>query len=235
VTTAVRAVLAALAEGWRYGLLVASRSAALPPGPLAFDDVLVALVGLLAPVAALATGVLFLWWLHLARERAAAVSGTRPSRRTWAVVLGSVLPGPDLTVPGAALTEVEHAASGLPADRRPRPSPPVRRWWLAWDVSVVLGVAALLRGLGTSTQAMADAVLLHALADVAAAVAALATLRVVVHLTELLAPDLRPAGREAVVAVGPGPATTPEKGSAAGEHRVAAGGERGGGVGAEVG
>jgi hypothetical protein len=231
-TTAVLAGIAALAEAWRYGLLVASRSEALAPGPLAFSDALVTLIGLLAPVAAVATGALFLRWLHLARERAAVISGTRPARRTWAVVLGSVLPGPNLTVPGAALTEVEHAASDLPPDARPRPTRPVRCWWLAWDASVVLGVAAVLRGLGESTQAMADAVLLHALADVAAAVAAVATIRVVTHLTELVAPELRP-GREAVLAVGP--AVRSEEDSGPAEHRVAAGGGRGGGVGAEVG
>lgn len=229
--TAVLAGIAAPAEAWRYGLLVASRSQALAPGPLAFSDVLVTLVGLLAPAAALATGALFLWWLHLGRGIAAAISGTRPSRRMWAVVLGSVLPGVNLTVPGAALAEVEHAASDLPADARPRPSRPVWRWWLAWDASVVLGAAAVLRGLGGSTQAMADAVLLHAISDVAAAVAAVATIGVVTHLTGLLAPQLRPAGREAVLAVEPRPA----EGSGPAEDGVAAGGGRSGGVGAEVG
>lgn len=224
--TAVLAGIAALAEAWRYGLLVASRNSALSAGPLAFSDALVTLVGLLAPVMALATGAQFLLWLHRARGLAATISGTRPARRTWAVVLGSVLPGPNLTVPGAALAEVEHAASGQPATARPRPSTPVRRWWIAWDASVVLGVLAVLRGLGDSTQALADAVLLHAVADVAAAVAALATVVVVAHLTELLAPELRPAGREAVLGVsGPGSA----------EDGVAAGGGRGGGVGAEIG
>jgi len=227
MTTAVLAGIAALAEMWRYGLLVASRSEALSSGPLAFSDALVTLVGLLAPVAALATGALFLRWLLLARGIAAAISGTRPARRDWAVVLGSVLPGPNLTVPGAALTEVEHAASGRPADECPRPSRPVRQWWVAWAASVVLGVAAVLRGLGASTQALADAVLLHALADVAAAVVALVTIRVVTDLTELLAPALRTAGREAVLAVGAV--------SAPAEDRVAAGGGRSGGVGTEVG
>jgi hypothetical protein len=224
--TAVLAGIAALAEAWRYGLLVASRSSALSAGPLAFSDALVTLVGLLAPVMALATGAQFLLWLHRARGLAAAISGTRPARRTWAVVAGSILPGPNLTVPGAALAEVEHTASGEPATARPRPSRPVRRWWIAWDVSVVLGVLAVLRGLGDSTQALADAVLLHAVADIAAAVAALATVLVVAHLTELLAPELRPAGREAVLGV---------SGPDSAEDGVAAGGGRGGGVGAEVG
>jgi hypothetical protein len=93
----------------------------------------------------------------------------------------------------------------------------------------VLGVLAVLRGLGDSTQALADAVVLHAVADVAAALAALATVVVVAHLTELLAPELRPAGREAVLGVSG--ATPP----ASAEDGVAAGGGRGGGVGAEVG
>ncbi|CAA9242102.1 MAG: hypothetical protein AVDCRST_MAG54-1550, partial [uncultured Actinomycetospora sp.] len=229
--TAVLACIAELAEAWRYGLLVASRSAALSAGPLAFSDALVTLVGLLAPLMALATGAQFLLWLHRARGLAATISGTRPARRTWAVVLGSVLPGPNLTVPGAALAEVEHAASGEPATARPRPSTPVRRWWIAWDASVVLGVLAVLRGLGDSTQALADAALLDAVADVAAAVAALATVVVVAHLTELLAPELRPAGREAVLGVA-GPDSAPERSA---EDGVAAGGGRGGGVGAEVG
>lgn len=231
MTTAILAGIAALAELWRYGLLVASRSEALSSGPLAFSDALVTLVGLLTPVAALATGALFLRWLLLARGIAATISGTRPARRDWAVVLGSVLPGPNLTVPGAALTEVEHAASGRPADERPRPSRPVRQWWLAWAASVVLGVVAVLRGLGESTQALADAVLLHAVADVAAAVAVLVTVRVVTDLTELLAPALRPAGRDSVLAVG-APAAP---GSAPAEDRVAAGGGGSGGVGTEVG
>ncbi|GAA4868150.1 DUF4328 domain-containing protein [Actinomycetospora straminea] len=231
--TAVLAGLGALAEAVRYGLLVASRSSALPSGPVTASDALVALFGVLAPAAALATGVLFLWWLHQARGIGATLSGTRPARRFRAVVVGSVLPGPNLTVPGSALTELEHAASGLPRDERPRPSAPVRRWWVAWDASVVLGVAAVLRGLGASTQALADSVLLHAIADVAAAVAALATVRVVTHLTELLAPELRSAGREAVLGVGP--ARSPGSVPAAAEDGDAAGGGRGGGVGAEVG
>ena len=230
MTTAVLAGIAALAEAWRYGLLVVSRSSAVSSGPLAVDDALVTLLGLLAPVAALATGVTFLWWLVNAREIAASISGTRPARSTWTVVVGSIVPGPNLTIPGAALTEVEHAASGRPAGTTPRPSRPVARWWIAWAVSVVLGVLAVMRGLGSSTQAMADAVALHALADVAAAVAAVATVRVVAHLTELLAPQLRPAGREALVGF------SVAGGSGAGvEGGVAAGGGRGGRVGAGAG
>jgi hypothetical protein len=209
LTTAVLAGIAAVAEGWRYALLVASRSEALSPGPLAFSDALVTLVGLLAPATALATGVTFLWWLCRGREIAATISGTRPARRTWAVVVGSVVPGPNLTVPGSALAEVEHAASGMPANATPRPSVPVARWWAAWAVSIVLGIVAVLRGLGGSTQALADAVVLHGLADLAAAVTALLTVTVVAHLTELLAPELRTRSRAHVVRVTQGSQAPP--------------------------
>lgn len=201
--TAVLAMVAALAEGWRYVLLLLSRSGALSPTPLAFSDTLVALAGLLTPISALATGVVFLRWLVRGREIASAISGTEPARSTLTVVLGSVLPGPNLTVPGAALAEMEHVASGLPTDRRPRPSLPVGRWWAAWAASVVLGWLAVLRGWSGSTQALADAVLLHGLVDVATVVAALMTIRVVEHLTALLAPELRAAGRDHVLAIRP--------------------------------
>ena len=114
-----------------------------------------------------------------------------------------MLPGSNLTVPGAALAEMEHAASGHPSDRRPRPSRPVGQWWAAWSASVLLSWLAVLRGLSGSTQALADSVLLHGLVDVATVVAAVATVRVVEHLTELLAPELRPRGRDEVVAIRP--------------------------------
>lgn len=202
LTTATLAVIAGVAEGWRYVLLLVSRSAALSAGPLAFSDALVTLAGLLTPVAALATGLVFLRWLMTARDVVADESGTVPSRSRSAVIIGTVLPPTTLTVPGSALTELEHAASGRPADERPRPSRPVARWWAAWAASVVLGLLAVLRGLGQGTQALADAVLLHGLADLVAAVTAVLTVWMVEHLTELIAPELRATGRETVVRVG---------------------------------
>lgn len=201
--TGMLAGVAAVAEAWRYGLLLASRGQALSEWPLAFSDALVTLAGLLTPVAAVATGVAFLRWLVRGRRIAADLSGTDPARSTRTVVIGSILPGPNLTVPGSALTEMEHAASGFPPDRRPRPSRPVARWWIAWACSVLLGLLAVLRGLGDSTQALADSVVLHGLTDVAAALTALGTIRMVDHLTELLAPEIRTSGRDHVLAVRP--------------------------------
>ena len=199
-TTALLAVLAAGGEAWRYGLLLASRSEALDATALDWSDAVVTLTGLLAPVAALATGVVFVGWLLRARERAATLSGTRPVRSTTAVVAGTLLPPATLAVPGAVLAEIEHAGSGRPSAERPRPSRPVALWWAGWVASVVLGLVVVLHGaLASSTQALADGVVLHGVADLLAAATAVLTVRVVDHLTALLAPELRTRGRAWVV------------------------------------
>lgn len=209
-TTAVLAVIAAFAEGWRYALLLASRTHALTAEPLAWSDAVVTLVGLLAPVAALATGVVGLRWLLLARGIAADASRTRPSRSSTAIVVGALVPVTTLVVPGAVLAEIEHAASGRPADERPRPSLPVAQWWAVWAASVLVGLVTVARGFDDSTQALADGVVLHGVVDLLAAATALLTVRVTAHLTELLAPELRPRGRSWVVRVGtPRTAETP--------------------------
>jgi hypothetical protein len=199
VTTALLAGLAAAGEVFRYVLLVLSRDRALSGVALGWSDALVTLFGLLAPVAALATGVVFLRWLLAARDLAAQESGTRPWRSTRVLVLGCVLPPFTLTVPGATLAEIEHAGSGRGSDERPAPSRPVVVWWACWAVGVVLGLVTVAHGFATSTQALADGVLLHAVVDALAVVTAWATVRVVAHLTELLAPVLRVSGRTWVV------------------------------------
>jgi hypothetical protein len=199
VTTGLLAGIAAAGEVFRYVLLVLSRDRALSGVALGWSDAVVTLFGLLAPVAAVATGVVFLRWLLAARDLAADDSGTRPWRSTRLLLLGCVLPPFTLTVPGATLAEIEHAASGLDPARRPIPSRPVLTWWVSWAVGVVLGFVTVVHGFWSSTQALADGVVLHALVDVAAVVTAWATVRVVAHLTELLAPVLRPGGRTWVV------------------------------------
>ncbi len=199
VTTGLLAGVAAAGEVFRYVLLVLSRDRALSGVALGWSDVLVTLFGLLAPVAALATGVVFLRWLLAARGLAAEESGTRPWRSTRLLVLGCVLPPFTLTVPGATLAEIEHAAAGSDPATRPTPSRPVLVWWVSWAVGVVLGLVTVVHGFWTSTQALADGVVLHALVDVVAVVTAWTTIRVVAHLTELLAPVLRPSGRTWVV------------------------------------
>lgn len=200
VTTALLAGIAALGEVLRYVLLLVSRDRALPGVLLGWSDAIVGIFGWLAPAAALATAVVFLRWLLLARTIAADVSATRPWRSTRLLLLGCVLPPFTLTVPGSTLAEIEHAASGLDPDDRPVPSRPVRTWWVAWAAGVLLGLATVVQGNASSTQALADGVVLHFWVDVVAVMTCWLTIRVVEHLTELLAPVLRASGRSYVVA-----------------------------------
>lgn len=200
VTTALLCGVAALGEAFRYVLLLLSRDRALSGVVLGWSDAIVGIFGLLAPAAALATGVVFLRWLLVARDLAADASGTRPWRSVRMLLVGCVVPPLTLTVPGATLAEIEHAASGAPAERRPTPSRPVLAWWAAWVAGVVLGLVTLVQGFGDSTQALADGVVLHFWCDVLAVVVALLTVRVTAYLTELLAPVLRESGRSYVVA-----------------------------------
>lgn len=198
-TTALLAGIAALGEVSRYVLLVVSRDRAVSGVALGWSDAVVTLFGLLAPVAAVATGVVFLRWLLIARGLAAEVSGTRPWRSVGVLLAGCVLPPFTLTVPGATLAEIEHAAAGRPATARPVPSRPVALWWAVWAGGVLLALATVVHGFSRSTQALADGVVLHALVDATAVVTAWLTVRVVDHLTELLVPVLRDSGRAWVV------------------------------------
>jgi hypothetical protein len=200
VTTALLCGIAALGEAFRYVLLLLSRDRALSGVLLGWSDAIVGIFGLLAPAAALATGVVFLRWLLTARDLAADASGTRPWRSVRMLLVGCVVPPLTLTVPGATLAEIEHAASGAPADGRPTPSRPVLAWWVAWAAGVVLGLVTVVQGFAQSTQALADGVVLHFWCDVLAVLVALLTVRVTAHLTELLAPVLRESGRRYVVA-----------------------------------
>ncbi|HZG91800.1 MAG TPA: DUF4328 domain-containing protein [Pseudonocardia sp.] len=201
-STAAVALLAAAAEVWRYALLVASRDGALAAATVAASDALVASAGSVAPVlAVLAGGLLVLWSVRAARG-AAALAGVRPSRSTRAVVLGWLVPGLNLAVPGSVLAEIEHAALRLPPDRRPRPSALLLAWWVAWAAGGVLAVVVLLWSLRTGVQARADGVLLHAVLDLLAAGTAGLTAVLISRLTRLLAPPR--TRREILVSVAHG-------------------------------
>jgi hypothetical protein len=119
-------------------------------------------------------------------------------------VAGWVVPGPNLTVPGALLAEIEHTALGRPPARRPRPSRLLVVWWALWVTGIGLAVVVLLWSLREGVQARADGVVLHAVADALAAVTAGVTAVVVVRLTRLLGPAVA-RRRELLVRVGKKP------------------------------
>lgn len=198
--TAAVAVVAAGAEGWRYTLLLASRTEALPAGVVAASDALVSSAGLIAPVLTVLAGLLVVAWTARAMQAAADGAGVRPARSTRAVVLGWLVPGLNLTVPGSVLAEIEHAALGRPPGTRPCPSRLLLTWWVLWVGGVLLATLVALWSLRDGVQALADGVVLHALLDLLAATTAAVTAVVVARLTRLLAP-VRPAPREVLMAV----------------------------------
>ncbi|MGE3661039.1 MAG: DUF4328 domain-containing protein [Pseudonocardia sp.] len=205
-STAAVAVAAAVAEAWRYGLLLVSRTGALSAGIVAASDALVAAAGSLAPTLGALAGLLLVIWTVRVAQAAAAIAGVRPTRTPRMIVAGWLVPGLNLAVPGSVLAEAEHAALRRPADERPRPSRLVLLWWLLWAGGVVFATVVLLWSLREGVQARADGVVLHALLDLLAALTAGVTAVLVTRFTRLVGP-VRVRSREIVVALGPHPQT----------------------------
>jgi Domain of unknown function (DUF4328) len=112
--TVAVALLAAGAEVWRYVLLLASRTDALSAGVVAASDALVAAAGWVAPIVAALAGVGLAQWTVRATRAAADQAGVRPSRSPRSLVLGWLIPGMNLSLPGSALAEIEHNARARP-------------------------------------------------------------------------------------------------------------------------
>jgi len=198
--TATVAAVAAGAELWRYVLLLASRSDALPAGLVAASDALVTSAATVAPILTVLAGALLVVWSVRASRAAGEFAGVVPARSTRAIVAGWLLPVVNLSVPGSVLAEIEHAALARPPEQRPRPSPLLTTWWVLWVADVVLFVIVALWSLRTTVQAQADGVVLHALLDLLAVVTAGVTAVLAVRLTRLLTPS-RGTHREVLVAV----------------------------------
>jgi Domain of unknown function (DUF4328) len=201
------ALLAAGAETWRYTLLLASRDGALSADSVSASDALVLAAGVGAVLLGLAAGGFLVGWTLRASVAAAGRSGTRPSRSAREVVLGWVVPGLNLAVPGSVLAEIEHGALDRPPDRRPHPSLMIRVWWALWAAGVVLSAVALVWSWRSGVQVAADGVVLHAVLDLLAAVTAAVTAVLVGRLTALLVP-VRAPRRQILLAV-PGVSPSP--------------------------
>ncbi len=204
--TAMLALVTGGAEAWRYALLLDSRFDAVPAGPLHASDALVVTGGVVSLLSAVLAGAVTLGWLMHASTAAAKYSAVIPARQRWQLVLGVLMPGLNLVVPGAVLAELEHAALGQDPSRRPRPSGLVIGWWVVWATGLILAGIALLWNLREGVQARADGVLLHVVTDLVAGILAVITIVVVQRLTRLLSPaKLASARRMVVVRVSGGP------------------------------
>jgi hypothetical protein len=202
--TAMVVLATAGAEAWRYALLLASRTDAVPATPLHVSDTLVITGGVVSLLAAMLAGAVTLGWLVHAAATAAAAAAVRQARPAWQLVAGALLPGLNLVVPGAVLAELEHTTLGQDPARRPRPSRLVITWWVLWAGSLVLSGTAALWDLRGGTQAQADGVLLHVATDLMAGAVALTTIVVVRRLTRLLSPAQLAAAPRMVVLRVPG-------------------------------
>jgi hypothetical protein len=198
-SVAAVALLAAGAETWRYVLLLDSRGGALSADAVAASDALVLAAGVGALLLGLAAGAVTVAWTVQASAAAAQRSGSRPSRSARLIVLGWLVPGVNLVVPGSVLAEIEHGALDRPVDRRPRPSRLLLVWWGLWAAGVLLSAFTLAWSRRTGVQAVADGVALHVVVDLLAALTAGATAVLVSRLTALLGP-VRVVRREVVLA-----------------------------------
>jgi Domain of unknown function (DUF4328) len=202
--TAMLVLVTAGAEAWRYALLLDSRTDAVPAGPLHASDALVVTGGVVSLLSSVLAGAVTLGWLVHANAAAAQAAAVTPARPGWRLVVGTLVPGMNLVVPGAVLAEVEHAALGQDPNRRPHPSRLVIGWWVIWAVGLVLAGTAILWNLRSGVQARADGVLLHVATDLVAGAVAITTIVVVRRLTRLLSPVTLAGTRRMVVMRVPG-------------------------------
>ncbi|MGH3719699.1 MAG: DUF4328 domain-containing protein [Pseudonocardiaceae bacterium] len=202
--TAVLVLVTGGAEAWRYALLLDSRTDAVPAGPLHASDTLVVTGGVVSLLCSVLAGAVTVGWLVHANAAAARAAAVTPARPGWRLVVGVLVPGMNLVVPGAALAEVEHAALGQDPHRRPHPSRLIIVWWVIWAAGLVLAGAAILWNLRSDVQARADGVLLHVATDLVAGVVAITTIVVVRRLTRLLSPVGLSSSRRMVVVRVPG-------------------------------
>lgn len=186
--TAAVTLLAAIAESWRYGLLLASREDALSALVVAASDAFVASAGTVSVVVAAFAGVALIAWTVRAAAAGAHHAGVRMPRSAREIVVGWLVPGLNLVVPGLLLAEIEHMVLARPAGARPRPSQLLRAWWGLWVAGGLLAVIVLAWSWRDGVQAMADGVVLHAVLDLLAAAVAATSAMVVVRLTWLLEP-----------------------------------------------
>jgi hypothetical protein len=182
------AVLAAVAEIWRYILLLESRFGALSSGVVSASDTFVYTGASLALAVGVITVVMTVWWLYVARKAASEVSGYLPARTDKQFFWGMLFPGVNLVVAGSVFAELEHAAERGDPDKRPKPTRLLLWWWSLWAVDGVFLAVTLVWRFRDGVQAQADGVVLAAMTDLLGGALAVLTLLMIRRLVRLLAP-----------------------------------------------
>ncbi len=199
-------VLVAAGQVARYALLVASLHGRLPSGTGAAADALAATCGVLGIVLAVASLLLVARWLFPARRYAAAALCRVPGRPAWQVILGSLVPVVNLTVPFSTLAELEHDVLARGRCERVRPSRLLRCWLGVWVLGGVLCAITLAWAFRGGLAAEAHGMLWEAATALAAAAVAALTEVVVRRSTALLLPAERGSlRRRQILGVAGGP------------------------------
>ncbi|GGF90653.1 membrane protein [Rhodococcoides trifolii] len=166
VAATVLLVAAALAEFFRFGVLLQNRSQLISPLELVLSDAAELCLSVLSVVVGALAILACVCWLRVARREMFAAAGELDPRRWWVIVVGSLLPVLNLVMPGVFLTELTR-------------HPIVRWWWTAWVVNWFVVVGVLLWRLRDGLQAQAYGVLFTGFADLVAAGTAVVTLLVI--------------------------------------------------------
>lgn len=182
------AVLATVAELWRYILLLQSRFGALSSTTVSVSDTFVYTGAILALAVGAIAVALTIWWLYVARQAATEVSGYQPGRTDKQFFWGMLIPGINLAVAGSVFAELEHAAQRGESTGRPKPGKLVLWWWAVWIVDGVLMAVTFIWRFREGVQAHADGVVLAALTDLLGAALAVLTILLIRRLVKLLAP-----------------------------------------------
>ncbi|MBN9610680.1 MAG: DUF4328 domain-containing protein [Actinobacteria bacterium] len=187
--TAFAACAAAVAETWRYALLLRGRTLVLGAAEVRASDLAVQFGGALALLLGLAAAVAVTGAVGSLARAAAYRGGRLPPRSAEQIAARLLVPGWNLYGAGQVLVEtfrLVHGSGSPGAADDGRVPPPARRlliaWWAAWWANGVIAVAALAISFGTSNQLRADAVQWHIAVDVAAAVVAALSTAVLLSL-----------------------------------------------------
>ncbi|TQF74763.1 DUF4328 domain-containing protein [Rhodococcus spelaei] len=170
VATALLFAVGALAELFRYALLLRNRTSLISPTVLAVSDGLVSAAGVMAPVVAVCAAAASASWLVGARAAAFGRSGRTDPRRPAEVILGCLTPVLNLVLPGVYLNEL--------AESNTKTRNLIRLWWVTWAVGAAMLVLNLAWRSHDSLQARANGVLVAALTDLVAVAVAVLTLAV---------------------------------------------------------
>ncbi|NLG54921.1 MAG: DUF4328 domain-containing protein [Rhodococcus sp.] len=174
VWTAIAYIVAAIAEGFRYGILLRNRTHLIDPATLAFSDFAVVTAGAVALLLTVATAVCCVFWLVRMRRRTFAAEGKTDPRSLGSIIAGCAVPGINLVMPAVFLLELVR--------RDPRALLLIRLWWASWVLGAILLIVNWGWRFRSSLQAMADGVVLAGVTSLLAAVTAILTAMVIRRL-----------------------------------------------------